>query len=118
MVTEKQILQARLKAAGITCEPLLGTKIEPTPEERCNGWTNRETWNVALWIQNDLRLHRLALDCGDFESFRELMAETGHHFTPDRVSWYSTEINCDEIENMFSELLKDYYATCEKILTA
>jgi len=22
-------------------------------EEKCNGWTNRETWLIALWIDND-----------------------------------------------------------------
>ena len=22
-------------------------------DETCQGWTNKETWNVALWINND-----------------------------------------------------------------
>lgn len=31
-------------------------------EQTCNGWKNRATWNVALWVSNDERLYRLAVD--------------------------------------------------------
>ena len=32
-------------------------------EKTYNGWTNYETWNVALWIDNDYGLYRLKNDC-------------------------------------------------------
>ena len=69
-----------------------------------NGWANWETWNVALWIQNDEGLYRLARDCRTFESFRETMDEIGAPTTGDNVAWDLPCIDRDEIENMFSEL--------------
>ena len=31
-----------------------------------NGWANRETWNVALWIGNDEFLYNTAKACVEF----------------------------------------------------
>ena len=39
------------------------------------GWTNRETWNVALWIQNDEGLHNIACEAGSYEDFVESISE-------------------------------------------
>ena len=27
-----------------------------------NGWKNYETWNLVLWIQNDERFYKMAVD--------------------------------------------------------
>ncbi len=52
-----------------------------------NGWTNYETWNVALWIQNDEGLY----ECGSTE-------------TPDGVKWNDHKINHTELNDMIEEL--------------
>ena len=38
-----------------------------------NGWTNRATWNIALWINNDEDWYALSRDAVDFADFRRLM---------------------------------------------
>lgn len=73
-----------------------------------NGWTNYETWNVALWIDNDEGLNSMAQDCVNYESFIETLAglgETPISFqTPDGVAWNDSGINIDEInEGHFDE---------------
>ena len=30
-------------------------------DTKYNGWKNRQTWNVALWVQNDYGLYNTAL---------------------------------------------------------
>jgi hypothetical protein len=37
-----------------------------------NGWANYETWNVALWMQNDIGYYELAQEAGDYQTARRL----------------------------------------------
>ena len=81
-----------------------------------NGWTNYETWNVALWIQNDEFLYNTAKACvtycadweTPFEKFVRCMVEgqIGRHLlqTPDGVTWDSAKINDRQINEMMAEL--------------
>lgn len=57
-----------------------------------NGHKTRQHWNVALWINNDEGLYRLALDClSDGRTFdhsvRLFLDRVGTEETPDRVKW-------------------------------
>ena len=38
-----------------------------------NGWTNWETCNIALWINNDEDWYALSWDAENFADFRRLM---------------------------------------------
>jgi hypothetical protein len=66
-------------------------------EKRYNGWTNYETWNVKLWMDNDEGSYRyygeIAQECYD-------AAESGDTFTRDEQATLD-----------LSDRLKDEYET-------
>lgn len=69
--------------------------------ETMNGWTNYETWNVALWIQNGFEYYSVALAAGDYREFLAAIADTDTGLTtPDGVPWFSSAINHAEIDSM------------------
>jgi hypothetical protein len=62
-----------------------------------NGWTNYETWNVALWINNDEGLYNLARQCGDYQTFCDCMGSDA--VTGDGVSYTDPKVNAVEINS-------------------
>jgi hypothetical protein len=69
--------------------------------ETVNGWANYETWNVALWIQNEFKFYSVALACGDYCEFLAAIADSNVGLTtPDGVPWFSSAINHAEINSM------------------
>lgn len=78
--------------------------------ETYNGWKNYETWNVALWIQNDEGLYSLAREIigssGDFPYARLASAirDTGMIETPDGVAWNDSGLDLDALDEMLREL--------------
>ena len=63
-----------------------------------NGWTNYETWNVALWIGNDEGLYDIARKCGSYQDFVEYISEFVFQ-TPDRVRFDDPKVNVIEINS-------------------
>ena len=65
-----------------------------------NGWENYETWNVALWIQNDEGLYHLAAECGDYEAFAECMVDLFNRpCTPDGVLYNDPAVNVVQLNS-------------------
>ena len=71
-----------------------------------NGWTNYETWNVALWISNDEGLYHLAREAGDYRTFVDclLAPSFSDATTGDGVKWNDPKVNATELDEMFAEL--------------
>jgi len=68
-----------------------------------NGWTNYETWNVALWIQNDEGLYSISQDYDTYPEFVACMRELESTETPDGVAWNDSGIDVDELNEMLKE---------------
>jgi hypothetical protein len=85
-------------------------------QETYNGYTNYQTWNVALWIQNDEFLYNTAKACVQFcgdnetpwDKFVRCMTEgqIGRYLmqTPDGVKWDSAMINDFQINDLMKDL--------------
>jgi hypothetical protein len=66
-------------------------------DQTYNGWTNYETWNVALWIGNDEGLYHLARECGDYQTFCDCMGSDA--VTGDGVRYTDPAVNVIEINS-------------------
>ena len=83
------------------------------PQETYNGWANYETWNVALWMQNNMFLYNTAVACVEYknddetayEKFIRNMHNVEKFTTNDGVRWDDEKINHDEI----NEMMIDYH---------
>jgi hypothetical protein len=75
-----------------------------------NGWANYQTWNVALWIQNDEGLYAMAKEIAEskysrpYQGFVDNMKDCGIHATPDDVCYYDSALNIKELDAMIREL--------------
>ena len=80
------------------------------------GWANYQTWNVALYINNEFDLYTLACDYvkqarkfGQKVSYDALIPAIeyarGTQITPDGVRWMDGLIDTDEMDEMLEELV-------------
>ena len=65
-----------------------------------NGWANYETWNVALWINNDEFLNELAQEAGNYETFIQLADGCNYFETADGVDLLNRNIDIEAINEI------------------
>lgn len=71
-----------------------------------NGWANWETWNVALWIQNDENLYILAKEIADskysrpYQGIVNNLGDWGIQETPDGVAYNDANLDTAELDTM------------------
>ena len=68
-----------------------------------NGWTNYETWNVALWLGNDEGLYHLTRHASDWQEAKRRLARVGLTETPDGVSYDDCGLDEQELDGLFAE---------------
>jgi hypothetical protein len=75
------------------------------------GWKNYETWNVALWINNEESFYNLALGfMSTYKGFKPYMAFTTRNrmrlgiTTTDRVNWHNRTLDYEALDEMMWEL--------------
>jgi hypothetical protein len=80
-----------------------------------NGWKNYQTWNVALYIQNDYALYCLAREwvkeehgqanVADYSRFSEILRRDSFGVkTPDGVRWDDESLDTDRLTEMLQEI--------------
>jgi hypothetical protein len=83
-------------------------------DETCNGWTNRATWLVNLWLNNDEGLYTEALDTlkrareprkAIEEMTREILPAEG--LAGDLIGFALSGVNWEEIAQGMAEDLEE-----------
>jgi len=83
--------------------------------EEYNGWANRSTWNVALWINNDELLYEQAVrfmkeekNINSKNPYKSFILDYGLHSekTPDKIQYMSKSLDYKALNEMMLELVQ------------
>ncbi len=71
-----------------------------------NGWKNRSTWNVALWIGNDegMYTHAKGFAKLGYEALARDLKDIGIIETPDNVSYSDPTLDIKALDSMLKDL--------------
>ena len=83
---------------------LLNNKLGGDKTMSYNGWANYETWNVALWLDNDYESYKLARTCKNFREYRKAKNLRGEPLTGDHISLFDDKLNIKELDEKITEM--------------
>ncbi len=69
-----------------------------------NGWANYETWNVALWMDNDETSYEFARSSKNFSEYRKKQNLRAEPLTGDHVSLFDDKLNIKELDDKITEM--------------
>lgn len=74
-------------------------------EHKYNGWANYQTWNVALYLDNDQGTYTAVVEyanSAEEPTYRGLIEHLGlgRELTPDDVHWLDSGLNHEELDEM------------------
>ncbi len=100
-----------MQSADRADEPILLRFVIPMTDY--NGWKNRQTWNVALWIENDENLYKGAVEFMKEVNpiknpYRGFVISCGldSQKTPDNIAYISTRLDYEALDKMMKELIQ------------
>ena len=77
------------------------------------GWKNRSTWNVSLWLNNEYSIYTEAVafmkDYKGKRPYIDFCTDSGldSQKTPDNIKWISGELDYEALNAMMTELVED-----------
>lgn len=94
----------------IKARPIYEGGLKMEQEKGYNGWKNRATWNVALWLSNSEGLYKAAV--GFMQGYRgkhpyyHFIKEMGmrDERTGDNFKWLSNRLDYEGLNEMMREL--------------
>ena len=69
-----------------------------------NGWRNYQTWNVALYIQNEYSFYQIARGCTNYDEWLNKTRGIRKGATADGVMWNDPRVSRFEINQMLRGL--------------
>jgi hypothetical protein len=70
-----------------------------------NSHKNYQTWNVSLWINNDISLYNTAKQCESYKRFIDYMIEFNSTATPDGVAWADKDLDYESLDELIQNIM-------------
>jgi hypothetical protein len=75
-----------------------------------NGWANYETWNVVLWINNEVLMYRSVFGLVNskvtqWTDIASVLTTLYGDKTPDGVAWNDPTIDADRMNEFLAEMI-------------